>query len=128
MTEILFGLFGGATLGLCVAPLWMMLQLPMRVMDIFNAGNIRGMAWALVCGATIGAANITGFLPQIVGLFAMGIGGLFVGMLASALVEAVEVVPMLFDRLSISTDMRFAALALALGKAVGAVIAAWMGV
>ena len=128
MTEILFGLFAGATLGLCVAPLWMMLQLPMRVSDILDAGTIHSMAWALVLGATIGAANISGFLPQIFGSISMGFGGLFVGMLASALVEAVEVVPVLFDRLSISTDMRFAALALAIGKAGGVIIAAFMGV
>ena len=128
MMEITFGILSGATLGLCVAPLWMMLQLPMRVGDIFDAGNIRVMALALVCGATLGALNLTGFLPQALGVAGMAIGGIFVGMLASALVEAVEVIPVLFDRLSISTDMRFAALALAIGKAGGAVIAALMGV
>ena len=58
----------------------------------------------------------------------MGLGGVFVGMLASALVEAVEVVPVLFQRLSITCDMRLAAAALALGKAAGAVIAGLMGV
>ena len=128
MTELLFGLLSGATLGLCVAPLWMMLQLPMRVSDIFDAGNMRLMASALVMGATLGALNLSGCLPIAFGVFSMAFGGLFVGMLASALVEAVEVIPVLFDRLSISANMRFAALALAIGKAGGAIIAALMGV
>ena len=128
MIESIIGIFGGVTLGLCVAPLWMMLQLPQRIADIFNAGNMRLMASALVTGATLGALNASGFLPDIFGIAVMAIGGLFVGMISSALVEAVEVIPVLYDRLSISSDMRFAALALAIGKAGGAIIAALMGV
>jgi len=128
MTEVIFGLIGGGTLGLCAAPLWMMLQLPMRITDIFDNGNMRFAAWALLCGATLGALGISGVLPLVFGVLAMGLGGIFVGMLAAALVEAVEVIPVLFDRLSITTDMRCAAIALAIGKAVGAFIAGLMGV
>ncbi|MBQ4075716.1 MAG: stage V sporulation protein AB [Clostridia bacterium] len=127
MKEIAFGLASGATLGLCAAPLWMMLQLPMRVTDIFDCGNMRIAAFALLIGATIGALGISGFLPLIFGVFSMLLGGIFVGMLASALVEAVEVIPVLFDRLSITTDMRYAAAALAIGKGIGALIGGLMG-
>ena len=127
MTEIIFGLICGGTLGLCAAPLWMMLQLPMRVTDILDSGNMRIAAIALLCGATVGALGLSGFLPLIFGIFAMLLGGVFVGMLAAALVEAVEVIPVLFDRLSITTDMRYAAAALAIGKALGALLAGWMG-
>lgn len=127
MIEILLGLLGGATLGLCVAPLWMMLELPVRISDLFQTGSMRLMASALVAGATLGALNITGFLPVAFGIAGLGLGGVFVGMLSAALVEAVEVIPVLFDRLSISANMRFAALALAIGKAGGAILAALMG-
>lgn len=127
MTEIIFGLVSGATLGLCAAPLWMMLQLPMRITDIFDSGNMRLAAIALLCGATLGALELSGFLPQFFGVSAIFLGGIFVGMLASALVEAVEVIPVLFDRLSVTADMRYAAIALAIGKGLGAFIAGLMG-
>jgi len=127
MTEILLGLISGGTLGLCAAPLWMMLQLPMRITDIMKAGNMPLAAWALVLGATFAALSPPGFLPLPFGVLAMALGGIFVGMLASALVEAVEVIPVLFDRLSITADMRYAAAALAIGKAAGALIAGIIG-
>ena len=128
MIETLIGLFGGVTLGLCVAPLWMMLQMPMRAADLLQVKSMRLCAEALACGATLGALNLCGSLPLACGVGAMAIGGVFVGMLAAALVEAVEVVPVLFDRLSITADMRYAAAALAIGKAAGAVLAGLMGV
>ena len=128
MMAVLLGLLGGATLGICVSPLWMMLQLPMRAVDVCDAGGMRMCAWALAIGAMLGSLNVSGFLPQAAGISAMLFGGLFVGMLASALEEAVEVIPALFDRLSITADMRFAAAAIAIGKAAGAVAAGLMGV
>lgn len=127
MMAVLIGLLGGATLGLCVSPLWMMLNLPMRTVDIFGAGNMRLSAWAMSLGAALGSLQAAGFLPQAAGSIALLFGGLFVGMLASALEEAVEVVPALFDRLSITADMRFAAAAMAIGKCAGVIAAALMG-
>ena len=127
MIAMLIGLFSGVTLGLSVAPLWMMLQLPMRITEIFDAGTLRQSAFALIFGAFLGALSPSGFLPFFVGLIALLIGGVFVGMLSAALVEAVEVIPVLFDRLSITSDMRFAALALAIGKTAGALLLAVMG-
>ena len=128
MIAAILGLLFGCTLGLCAAPLWMMLQLPMRTTDIFSAGTVRQSAWALIAGATLGALGIQGFLPLAAGIFSMVLGGMFVGMLASALVEAVEVIPVLFDRLSITANMRCAAAALALGKALGALLCGLLGV
>lgn len=123
MIETGFGLFCGSVLGLCVGPLWMMLQLPMRTCDIFHAGNMHLCAWALALGASAGALSPVGFLPEYVGVIFILAGGIFTGMIASALVEAVEVVPVLYDRLSISVNMQYAALALALGKGAGALFA-----
>lgn len=125
--SILIGLASGTTLGLCVAPLWMMLELPMRTVDICDAGTMPMAALALALGATLGALAPAGILPFGFGIVAMGIGGVFVGMLASALTEAVQLVPALFQRLSITCDMRLAAIALAIGKAAGAVIAGLIG-
>ncbi len=127
--SLLIGLLGGGTMGLCVAPLWMMLQLPMRADDIFDAGgNMRVYAVALTFGATLGTFHSSLYLAQALGVAAMALGGMFVGMLASALTEALEVVPALFDRLSITADMRYAAAAMAIGKTAGAVLAGLLGV
>ena len=123
------GLAGGVTLGLCIAPLWMMLQLPMRIDGILEAGgSMRLYALALACGSSIGALGVSGCLPVAFGVLGLALGGVFVGMLAAALTEAIEVIPVLFDRLSVTADMRYAAAAMALGKALGAVIAGLTGV
>ncbi len=123
MTAVMLGLMGGVTVGVCAAPLWMMLQLPMRLTDILNIrANMCLCALALAIGATLGTVHASGFLPEFLGVAAMVLGGLFVGMLASSLAEAVEVVPVFFDRLSISTDMRYAAAAMAIGKTAGVIL------
>ncbi|MBR3741864.1 MAG: stage V sporulation protein AB [Clostridia bacterium] len=123
MTAVLLGLMGGLTVGVCAAPLWMMLQLPMRLTDILNVkANMRLCAAALAVGAALGAVHAAGFLPVFLGIAAMVLGGMFVGMLGSALAEAVEVVPVFFDRLSITADMRYAAAALTLGKTAGVIV------
>ena len=123
--EIFLGLMGGVTVGVCAAPLWMMLQIPMRLTDILNIkADMRFCGFALAIGAALGAVHASGFLPDVFGIVAMALGGMFVGMLASALAEAVEVVPVFFDRLSISADMRYAAAALAIGKTLGVILAA----
>ena len=123
MIETGIGLFFGVLLGLSVAPLWMMLQIPMRTCEAAEAGNMRLCAWALALGSTLAALNISGILPDFFGYSALLSGGVFTGMIAAALVEAVEVVPVLFDRLSISVNLHFAAFAIAVGKGIGALIA-----
>lgn len=124
MTAICMGLFFGVTLGLSAAPLWMMLQLPIRACEIAKtAYNMRHSAWALALGAALGALSPTVFLPDIFGILVMLFGGAFTGMIAAALVETVEVIPVLYDRLSISVNMRTAALALSIGKGIGAFLA-----
>ena len=128
LISVCFGLFSGCVLGMCMAPLWMTLQLPMRASDIFDAGSMPLCAAALALGAMLGSLRLSGFLPDAAGVFAMLMGGMFVGMFAASLEEAVEVVPVMFDRLSISADMRYAAAAMAIGKTLGALTAGMMGV
>ena len=123
MMAVLLGLMGGVTVGVCAAPLWMMLQLPMRLTDILNIkANMRLCALALAAGAALGTVHASGFLPEFLGIAVMAFGGLFVGMLASGLAEAVEVVPVFFDRLSVTADMRYAAAAMAIGKTAGVIL------
>ena len=122
--SVFLGAVGGVTVGICAAPLWMMLQLPMRLTDILDVkADMRMCVFAMAIGAAIGTVHAAGFLPLVFGVLAMALGGFFVGMLASALAEAVEVVPVFFDRLSIAVDMRFAAAALAIGKTLGVILA-----
>ena len=123
MTAALLGLMGGLTVGVCAAPIWMMLELPMRLTDILGVRvPMRLCALALALGAALGTFHAAGFLPILLGMAAMALGGLFVGMLGSALAEAVEVVPVFFDRFSITADMRWAAAALAVGKTAGVIL------
>lgn len=125
---IAVGLLSGVTLGLCAAPLWMMLQLPTRVNDILKINSMRLSAVALAIGSVLGSLTFSVYFPAFMGMLVLLVSGIFVGMLAAALVEALEVIPVLFDRLTITADMRYAALAMAIGKTIGALIAGLLGV
>ena len=127
MIAVTLGLSFGVTLGLVVAPLWTALQIPMRLSDATDAGSMRMCATALMLGAALGALSPRLNLSEIVAVLGMLGGGVFVGMVSAALVEAVEVVPTLYDRLSVTKDMRWAAVALMLGKTGGALYATLTG-
>ena len=73
-----------------------------------------GFAWAAPLGA------VTAWIGLL-------FGGIFVGMLASALTEALEVIPAMYRRLGIEGNLKAAAAALLLGKALGALIASVYG-
>ena len=130
MIAALQGIFSGLVLGLCVAPLWMVLKLPMRISDILDAGSMTFCAVALTLGAMLGCLTGVLSLPlsPVPGIAGLLLGGIFTGMLASALTEVLNVIPVLFDRLSITSDMRLAAWVLCLGKMIGALIAGLMEV
>ena len=123
MIGVLQGLFTGTVLGLCAAPLWVALKLPMRVSDLLDAGSARTCAAALTLGAMAGTLSMysTLMLTDAAGVLGILADGVFVGMLASALTEVLNVIPALFDRLSITTDMRVAGWALTIGKMLGAI-------
>ena len=101
-----------------------MLSLPMRITDIVHGGSMKMCALALTAGAAFaGMAPIHfhgGMALAVIGLL---FAGIFVGMLASALTEALEVIPVLYERLQIASDLRYAAVALMLGKGIGALCA-----
>lgn len=124
-------LIAGMTVGLASCALWLALKVPMRVMDIFDAGSTRLCGWAIALGA-MGSTLMQGMdwtLARggwLLTAFLL-LAGMFVGMVASALTETLEVLPQCFDRLGLGEDLRVLAWALALGKATGALAAILLG-
>ena len=52
---VFLGALGGVTVGVCAAPLWMMLQLPMRLTDVLSVqADMRMCGFALAIGAAVG--------------------------------------------------------------------------
>ena len=102
----------GAGTAVSASCVWGVLLIPARVQDRLQAGSPRLLTWAMCLGLVFcGAA----------GLF---LGGMFVGMLAAALEEILEVAPVLMRRFrlgDVSTGVRFVML---FGKAAGAILAA----
>lgn len=127
---ILLGLIMGGTVGLILSAFWLLLDIPLRVQAIFDAGHPRLWTMAITLGTlwcSFGAA--AGFSPQMpdwAGGVALALGGGFVGMLASALGEALDMIPNIFHRLGISANGIYAAWGLLLGKSLGAVLAAFL--
>lgn len=126
MTAAVIWLFFGLVTGACAAPVWVMLSLPMRVSDVLRAGSMALCALAMTLGAALSGIGLqyTLHLGMISAGLGLLLGGVFVGMLASALTEALEVIPLLYDRLRIASDLRYAAVALMLGKGLGAFLSA----
>lgn len=127
MTAVSLSLLSGGVTALCIASVWSALQLPSRVMDMLELESARLCALALCLGCMLASSGPVFGLPQAAAAAFFLFAGAFVGMLASALTEVLEVVPMLFDRLSITADMRVAAVAMALGKMAGAYIGCALG-
>ncbi len=124
---ILIGLLTGATMSVAVSCVWVVLLIPARVQDRLQAASPRLLTFAMALGLMLAAAhNALGFslpLPGIAGSFALLVGGMFVGMLASALGEILEVAPVLMRRFrlgDVSTGVRFTMM---VGKGLGAILA-----
>ena len=121
------GLVTGGTMAVAVSCVWCVLQLPARVQDRLRAASSRLLALAMAAGLELAALQVAlGFslrLPALFGGVALLFGGMFVGMVASALEEILEVAPVLMHRFRLG-DMSLAfRWTLLLGKALGAVLA-----
>ncbi len=124
---VLIGLLTGSAMSVAVSCVWVVLLIPARVQDRLQGGSPRILTWAMAAGLMLSAANnALGFalpLPEWCGSFALLVGGMFVGMLASALGEILEVAPVLMRRFrlgDVSTGVRFT---LMVAKGLGAVLA-----
>ena len=121
------GLVTGGTMAVAVSCVWCVLQLPARVQDRLRAASSRLLALAMAAGLELaalqGALGFSLRLPALFGGVALLFGGMFVGMVASALEEILEVAPVLMHRFRLG-DMSLAfRWTLLLGKALGAVLA-----
>ena len=126
MLEILVGLVAGMTMSVAVSCVWAVLLLPARVQDVLQAGSPRLFGYAFLIGMVATAlGNGTGFtlrLPQALGSAGLLLGGAFVGMLASALSEILEVVPVLLRRCRITDESKGVRWVMLIGKVLGAVL------
>lgn len=127
---ILIGLVSGATISVAVSCVWGVLLIPARVQDRLQAASPRMLTWAMCLGLMLtalhDALDFTLSLPAFTGVLALALGGMFVGMLAAALEEILEVAPVMMRRFrlgNVSTGVRFIMM---VGKAAGAVLAAMM--
>lgn len=124
---VLIGLCTGAAMAVAVSCSWGVLHLPARLEGRLHAGSPRLSAWAIFAGLLLSALRMgTGFslgLPPWCAVPVFLCGGMFVGMLASALEEVLEVAPVIARRFrlgSVSVGLRWTLL---VAKGVGAVIA-----
>ena len=115
-------------MSVAVSCVWVVLLIPARVQDRLQGASPCSLTWAICTGLMLTTLNnALGFtlpLPPWCGAAGLLLGGMFVGMLASALGEILEVAPVLMRRFrlgDVSTGMRFVMM---LGKGLGAVLAA----
>lgn len=127
LLAVLIGLLTGAAMSVAVSCVWCVLLIPARVQDRFQGASPCVLTWAICTGLMFTALNnALGFslhLPGWCGTLGLLLGGMFVGMLASALGEILEVAPVLMRRFrlgNVSTGVRFVMM---LGKGLGAVLA-----
>ncbi|MFC5650877.1 stage V sporulation protein AB [Paenibacillus solisilvae] len=121
----LLGLAGGLAVGSGLVALLIVLDLIPRLAQI--AFGFRKSLWfetAVICGAVYW--SLADFLewriwlPREVTLLSIGLlDGLFVGMLAAALTEVMNVLPILAKRLRLSRYLVSFIMAMALGKVAG---------
>ena len=131
MNELLtvaVSLMVGAGVAVSVSCVWGVLLIPARVQDRLQAASPRILTWGMCIGLVLSAFHdMLGFslhLPNWFGAVGIFLGGMFVGMLAAALEEILEVAPVLMRRFrlgDVSTGVRFVML---IGKAAGAILAA----
>jgi len=124
---VLLGLVTGAAMSVAVSCVWCVLLLPARLQDCFQAASPRSLTWALGSGLVFStlanALEVTLLLPDALASVFFLPSGMFVGMLASALGEILEVAPVMMRRFrlgDVSTAFRFVIM---LAKGLGAIIA-----
>ena len=128
LLAVLIGLMTGAAMSVAVSCVWCVLLIPARVQDRLQAASPCVLTWAIASGLMLSALhNALGFtlqLPTVFGSAGLLLGGMFVGMLASALGEILEVAPVLMRRFrlgNVSTGIRWMVM---IGKGLGAAVAA----
>ncbi|WP_033828503.1 stage V sporulation protein AB [Bacillus andreraoultii] len=73
----------------------------------------------VIFGAILGLQQIQLTIPKVLMIFVGLFQGIFVGMLAAALYEAVNVLPLIFKRINLEDRLLYLLTALILGKILG---------
>lgn len=124
---ILIGLCTGAAMSVATSCIWCVLHLPARLQDQLKVLSPHACAWAISGGLLLSslrmAVGFTLHLPVFSACIAFFGAGMFVGMLAAALGEIMEVTPVLAHRFGIDNPSRTARWLLTLAKGIGALIA-----
>lgn len=98
-----------------IIPRMMQLTKSMKMIIFYEWAVTLGVLF----GTIIGLQNISFSLPPFLMIF-VGLGhGVFVGMLAAALYEAVNVLPLIFKRINLQDRLLYLLTALILGKILG---------
>ncbi|WP_096188551.1 stage V sporulation protein AB [Evansella halocellulosilytica] len=122
--SIMIGLSGGLAVGSGLVAFLTVLGIVPRLAHLTKTTNrLHSYEWAVIIGSQIGIWLSLGdpafFLPKwlmaIVGLAC----GIFVGMLAAALTEVLNVFPILAKRIGMKQKMPWLVLAIVLGKIIG---------
>lgn len=132
--ELLIGLCAGAATSAGVFALISVVGIIPRLAGHSHTGRcIHKYEWAVILGGSL--TNIWYFFQPsaaLLGIFgyllegAVGVGiGMFVGSLVMALAEVLQVFPILIRRVRLRAGVMYLGLAMAFGKAVGAVIYFW---
>ena len=128
LLAVLIGLVTGATMSVAVSCIWGVLLIPARVQDRLQGASPRILTWAICIGMLLSTLNnaldFTLPLPAWCGSAGLLLGGMFVGMLASALGEILEVAPVLMRRFRLGDVSDSVRWVIMIGKGLGAVLAA----
>ncbi|WP_017755651.1 stage V sporulation protein AB [Calidifontibacillus oryziterrae] len=121
---ILVGFAGGVAVGSGFVAFLTVLGIIPRLTQLTKTMKyIRAYEWSVVLGATTGCwIYLNETIHSISSLFLIPIGladGIFVGMLAAALTEVLNVFPILAKRLGIQEKIIFLLMAIVLGKVLG---------
>lgn len=127
LIAVAIGLCTGASMSVAVSCVWCVLHLPARLQDRLNTLTPHACAWAVSGGLIFSslrmAFGLSLGLPAWLGGAMFLFAGMFVGMLAAALGEIMEVAPVLAHRFRIAPPTRAARVLLTAAKGLGALIA-----
>lgn len=128
LLTILAGVLAGASTAVAASCVWGVLLIPARIQDRLQAASPRTLTWAICLGVTFSSCHdmlgFSLFLPEILGSAGLLLGGMFVGMLAAALEEILEVAPVLMRRFRLGDASAGVRFVMMLSKGLGAVLAA----
>ncbi|WP_428908988.1 stage V sporulation protein AB [Niallia sp. Krafla_26] len=127
---IFIGLAGGLSVGAGYVAFLTVLGIIPRLTQLSKTMKmIQAYEWAVVMGAVVGTFAFLQephmHLPRVI-LIGLGLaGGIFVGMMAAALTEVLNVWPILAKRIGIEDKIVILMMALVIGKIVGSLFQ-WM--